>query len=79
MFSPKRKKLVTFYEHYILQNFLRVSFYEQLLYALRSFVPVAFCGLSPYSVHLLHPFQKILATSAIRMEPGYLLQFAGYG
>ena len=54
---PQEGKLVTFYKHLILQNLFRVSVNEQLISALRPFV--GFCGLSPYSVHLLHPFQKL--------------------
>ena len=56
---PPEGKLLIFYNHIILQNLFRVSVNEQLISALRSFVHVGFCGLSPHSVHLLHPFQKL--------------------
>ena len=59
MFFPQEGKLFIFYNHFILQNLFRVSVYEQLISALRSFVHVGFCGLSPHSIHLLHPFQKL--------------------
>ena len=57
-FSP-RGKIVHILQPFILQNLFRVSVNEQLISALRSFVHFGFCGLSPHSVHLLHPFQKL--------------------
>ena len=56
---PQEGKLFIFYKHFILQTLFRVSVNEQLISALGSFVHVGFCGLSPHSVHLLHPFQKL--------------------
>ena len=56
---PQEGKLFIFYNHFILQTLFRVSVNERLISALRSFVHIGCFGLSPHSVHLLHPFQKL--------------------
>ena len=54
-----KREIVYILQPFHFTNFFRVNVNEQLISALRSFVHVGFFGLSPNSVHLLHPFQTL--------------------